>query len=60
MADEKKTKYTCPTCKAPVTEACKTFPFCCDRCQKVDLGKWFDGKFMISRPIEQSDLEQGD
>lgn len=55
-----KPKHTCPICKQPVEEGTKTFPFCSNRCQKVDMGKWFDGKYMISRPIEQNDLEEGE
>jgi len=26
----------------------------------IDLGKWLKGDYAISRPIEQSDLEQSD
>jgi len=55
-----KSTNTCPICDSPVTADCKTFPFCSDRCQKIDLGKWLDGKYTISRPIEQSDLEEGE
>jgi uncharacterized protein len=60
MKESHQSKHTCPICKAAVTEDNKTFPFCSDRCQKVDLGKWFDGKYTISRPVEQSDLEEGE
>ena len=27
------------------------FPFCCDRCRKIDLGKWAMGVYKISSPI---------
>jgi endogenous inhibitor of DNA gyrase (YacG/DUF329 family) len=45
----------CPICKKPVTEVDaetrpKWFPFCSERCQLVDLGRWLDGKYQI--PVE--------
>ncbi|MEX0744136.1 MAG: DNA gyrase inhibitor YacG [Phycisphaeraceae bacterium] len=48
----------CPTCGKPVREDEKAFPFCSDRCRTIDLGKWLDEKYVISRPIEQSDLDE--
>jgi hypothetical protein len=27
------------------------FPFCSDRCRKIDLGKWAMGVYKISSPI---------
>ncbi len=47
----------CPTCKTRVAEGVETFPFCTLRCKTIDLGRWFDESFKISRPIEQADLE---
>ncbi len=60
MADSQQSKARCPICDSPVETGVKTFPFCSDRCKKIDLGKWLDGKYLISRPIEQSDLEEGE
>ena len=43
----------CPTCKKPITipppdiELPKFFPFCCDRCKLIDLGRWLDGKYQV-------------
>ena len=53
-------KPRCPICNAPADPDAQTFPFCSDRCQKIDLGKWLDGKYIISRSIEEDDLEEGD
>ncbi|MEO0515528.1 MAG: DNA gyrase inhibitor YacG [Planctomycetota bacterium] len=50
----------CPSCKTLVPESIKTFPFCSSRCKSVDLGRWFNESFKISRPIEQADLEEDD
>ena len=47
----------CPTCGHPVGEAAETYPFCSSRCRMVDLGKWFDGQYAISRPVEETDEE---
>ena len=27
------------------------FPFCSDRCRKIDLGKWAMGVYRISSPV---------
>ena len=53
-------KNKCPICNEPTTPDIAAFPFCSDRCRKIDLGKWLDGKYLISRSIEESDLEEGD
>ena len=51
----------CPTCKQPVIEPPadqplpKYFPFCCDRCKLIDLGRWLDGKYQV----EVVDREDG-
>jgi endogenous inhibitor of DNA gyrase (YacG/DUF329 family) len=43
----------CPICKKPVTEAPPAggksgpFPFCSERCQLIDLGRWLDGKYQV-------------
>ncbi|MEM1108396.1 MAG: DNA gyrase inhibitor YacG [Planctomycetota bacterium] len=50
----------CPTCRVPVSEDTKTFPFCNARCKTIDLGRWFDESYKVSRPIEQSDIEEGE
>ena len=41
----------CPTCKTIVTAADGDFPFCSDRCRKIDLGKWAMGVYKISSPV---------
>jgi len=49
----------CPTCGKPVPmpprDRTKYFPFCSERCQLVDLGRWFDGQYRISTDIESPD-----
>lgn len=50
----------CPICRKPVVEDDKHFPFCGERCKTIDLAKWADGSYTISRSIEQDDLEEGD
>jgi hypothetical protein len=32
------------------------FPFCSDRCRKIDLGKWASGVYKISSPILDPDV----
>ncbi|MFP4145840.1 MAG: DNA gyrase inhibitor YacG [Phycisphaeraceae bacterium] len=50
----------CPICGEKVEGKAETFPFCSKRCRQIDLGKWLGGEYVISRPIEQSDLEEGE
>ncbi|MFA9478395.1 DNA gyrase inhibitor YacG [Phycisphaerales bacterium AB-hyl4] len=48
----------CPVCKKAVRADSPTYPFCCARCRTIDLGRWLDEDYVISRPIEQSDLDE--
>ena len=32
------------------------FPFCSDRCRKIDLGKWATGVYKISSPVLDPDV----
>ncbi len=41
----------CPTCGMLVRFNDQDFPFCSDRCRKIDLGKWASGVYKISSPI---------
>ena len=54
---KKKTKtLQCPTCKALVTAKDEEFPFCSERCRRIDLGKWASGAYRISSPILDPDV----
>jgi len=41
----------CPTCGMLVSKKDEDFPFCSDRCRKIDLGKWAMGVYKISSPV---------
>lgn len=45
----------CPICTKPVPTADGArppcFPFCCDRCRLIDLGRWADGRYVVSDPL---------
>ena len=41
----------CPTCGMLVQPTDGDFPFCSDRCRKIDLGKWAMGVYKISSPV---------
>ena len=41
----------CPTCRTLVRATDDDFPFCSDRCRKIDLGKWASGVYKISSPV---------
>ena len=46
----------CPTCRNIVLASNEDFPFCSDRCRRIDLGKWASGDYKISSPIQDPDL----
>ena len=41
----------CPICGMIVQAEDEDFPFCSDRCRKIDLGKWATGVYKISSPV---------
>ncbi len=49
----------CPTCRTLVTEKDEDFPFCSDRCRKIDLGKWASGEYRISSPVLDPEVLEG-
>jgi len=53
MATKKKSVKVlhCPTCGMLVRAEDEDFPFCSDRCRKIDLGKWAMGVYKISSPV---------
>jgi len=53
MATNKKSVkiFRCSTCGTIVQPKDEDFPFCSDRCRKIDLGKWATGVYKISSPV---------
>jgi endogenous inhibitor of DNA gyrase (YacG/DUF329 family) len=49
----------CPTCRTLVAVNDEYFPFCSDRCQKIDLGKWASGAYKISSPVLDPEVLEG-
>jgi len=47
----------CPTCRKIVLRDEPDFPLCSERCRLIDLGKWASGGYVISSPVQDSDLE---
>ena len=41
----------CPACAQLVQAKDEDFPFCSDRCRKIDLGKWASDVYKISSPV---------
>ena len=58
-------RVPCPRCGAetvadeskPLPDA---FPFCSERCKLLDLGKWADGTYRISRPARPGEAAPPD
>lgn len=55
----KKKILRCPTCRNLVTDTAEDFPFCSDRCRKIDLGKWASGGYRISSPVLDPEVLEG-
>jgi endogenous inhibitor of DNA gyrase (YacG/DUF329 family) len=50
-----KAKGRCPTCKrVSLKEGNKVFPFCCERCQLLDLGRWLDEDYRVPGEADAS------
>jgi len=50
------TVLRCPICRTLVLAGDADFPFCSDRCRRIDLGKWASGDYKISSPILDPDV----
>ncbi len=50
----------CPTTGRPVSGESLTWPFVSEQARMADLNAWFDEKHTISRPMTQTDIEQGE
>ena len=38
----------CPVCGKAVGSGSVTSPFCRERCKMVDLGRWFQGEYVVA------------
>jgi uncharacterized protein len=48
----------CPTCrKRGLWFAAVWGPFCSERCQLIDLGKWLGEEHVISEPLQPAHIE---
>lgn len=47
----------CPICDKP--SDAKYTPFCCKRCEQVDLGKWLTGRYAVP-VVEMDDVDEFD
>jgi endogenous inhibitor of DNA gyrase (YacG/DUF329 family) len=55
-------RVPCPNCGKDTTAdekkpLPKWFPFCSERCKLLDLGKWADGSYRISRAARPGEAE---
>jgi len=59
-----RTTASCPTCKRDAVsrrDGNKFFPFCSERCQLVDLGRWLDEEYRVpAEPVDPSTLPTTD
>ena len=45
-------KSNCVNCKKEIDKQNKYFPFCSDKCSKVDLFRRLDNRYVISKNID--------
>jgi endogenous inhibitor of DNA gyrase (YacG/DUF329 family) len=47
----------CPNCEKGAAPRGKNrwFPFCCERCRTLDLGKWLNEEYAISGAVTDKD-----
>ena len=59
MSQSQLTVVKCPTCKTDVIwgEQSPYRPFCCKRCQLIDLGEWADEEKAIAGAPDMSDTD---
>ncbi|MBK7403810.1 MAG: tRNA (adenosine(37)-N6)-threonylcarbamoyltransferase complex ATPase subunit type 1 TsaE [Phycisphaerales bacterium] len=50
----------CPVTGRRVPGDSPTWPFASEQARMADLYRWFSGQYEMSRPVEESDLEEGD
>lgn len=49
----------CPVCDAPIDlDRTPTAPFCTERCQKIDLGRWLSESYAVPEPRRLADDEE--
>jgi uncharacterized protein len=46
----------CPICKKAVPDDAEHRPFCSERCKAIDLGRWLNEDYRISRPLTSEEL----
>ncbi len=55
-------RQTCPVCRKKLEGGAEseTFPFCSERCRRIDYFRWSDGKYAIVDPLSPEDLSEID
>lgn len=52
-------KLTCPTCESKYDAAASpALPFCSERCQQIDLGRWFNEEHGVPHVPTQEELDK--
>ena len=47
-------KTKCATCrKIALREGNRFYPFCCERCQQADLGRWLSEEYRVPGPVAE-------
>jgi endogenous inhibitor of DNA gyrase (YacG/DUF329 family) len=50
----------CPICRKVTRQGEEYFPFCCERCQMIDLGKWSSEEYRIAGENRAERREEDD
>lgn len=53
-------KHSCPICEkdfdARAADPDSYYPFCSDRCKKVDFFRWWDGRYTVVQDITDESM----
>ena len=48
----------CPICKQSIVRQGNPFrPFCSERCQRIDLDNWLEGRYRVPAPLAAEEEE---
>jgi uncharacterized protein len=57
MPKESARSLRCPICRKIVPRSDPEFPFCSERCRLIDLGKWASGGYVVSSPLNDTEID---
>ena len=57
MPRKRNASLRCPICRKIVLRSDPEFPFCSERCRLIDLGNWASGGYVVSSPLNDTEID---